>query len=200
MAKSPLASLVTFGGGTALAAVFLHHRISEDLDFFSLRELEQAEILPIVRRLRTAGLIVTQEIMGPRRVLILTKRGRQVGHVDVSHYPFDPIDRTVAWRGLRVDSLIDMTVNKIQAILTRQRPRDYVDLFFLLKEGPERDLDRLLGLTRAKFETGADRLSLAERFLEAARVKELPRLIRPVTRRALVSFFEGLARDLVKRG
>lgn len=33
MARSPLASSSTFGGATALAAVYLHHRRSEDLDF-----------------------------------------------------------------------------------------------------------------------------------------------------------------------
>jgi hypothetical protein len=39
-----------------------------------------------------------------------------------------------------VESLQDMTVNKLQAVLTRNQPRDFVDIYFLLREGPLREL------------------------------------------------------------
>lgn len=90
----------------------------------------------------------------------------------MAYYPYDPIDRPTIWQGLRVDSLMDMTVNKIQAVLTRARPRDFVDLHFLLHEGPERDLDRLLSLARAKFEVGASRVTLAEQLLKVEEIAE----------------------------
>ncbi|HKY38087.1 MAG TPA: nucleotidyl transferase AbiEii/AbiGii toxin family protein [Polyangiaceae bacterium] len=154
MVKTPLASALTFGGGTALAVAYLHHRLSEDLDFFSLREVEQHEILPLVEALKQSRLSVDQQIEGPRRILVLSNAKGQVGHIDVSYYPFDPIDRPTPWQGLRIDSLLDMTVNKVQAVLTRFRPRDFVDLYFLLREGRERDLSRLLGFVRAKFGDG----------------------------------------------
>lgn len=166
MARDQLASVVTFGGGTALAAAYLHHRLSEDLDFFSEREVEQQE--------------------------------RQVGHIDFAFYPFEPIDRPTRWAGLRVDSLLDMTVNKVQALLTRAKPRDYVDLHFLLKHGPETDLLRLLSYVRSKFGTGADPLSLAERFLRASEVRELPRMLKPVSLDELVDRFGELARLLTR--
>jgi hypothetical protein len=58
----------------------------------------------------------------------------------------------------------------------------------------------LLDLVRAKFDTGADRLALAQRMLLASGIDELPAMIRPVTRDELVAFFEAQARTLVRRG
>jgi hypothetical protein len=93
-----------------------------------------------------------------------------------------------------------MTVNKLQALLTRFQPRDFVDMYFLLREGEERDVDKLLPLLRAKFEAGADRLSLVQRMLLAPRVHELPEMLRPLTREELVRFFEEQAHELSRRG
>ena len=200
VARSALGSKVTFGGGTALAVAYLHHRPSEDLDFFSIDEIDQREVAPVARDLARAGFVVNQQVVGPRRILVLSRAGKEIGHLDLSHYPFDPIDRPVPWRGLKVDSLVDMTVNKVQALLTRAKPRDYLDLFFLLREGPERDLARLLTLVRAKFETGADVLTLAEQFLRVDEVRELPRLFRPVSLPDMTGFFRRAARSLVRKG
>jgi predicted nucleotidyltransferase component of viral defense system len=199
IARDPLAKVVTFGGGTALSAAYLHHRLSEDIDFFSLREIQQYEIASFAKALNAAGFIVNQEVTGPRRKLALLKNKRAVGHVDLSFYPFDPIDRPTQWHGLRVDSLLDMTVNKVQAVLTRAKARDYLDLYFMLREGPETNLERLLSYVRAKFDTGADALVLADRFLEASEIEELPKMIRPVRLNDMVRGFEQLARKLMRR-
>jgi len=90
-------------------------------------------------------------------------------------------------------------VNKLQALLTRARERDFVDIYFLLREGPERDLDRLLAYVRAKFEVGPAPATLAEKLLAVEQLTELPEMIRKVTKLELVTFFEGLARRLVQR-
>jgi hypothetical protein len=44
VARSPLARSATFGGATALAAIYLHHRRSEDLDFFLMRDATPGEV------------------------------------------------------------------------------------------------------------------------------------------------------------
>ena len=121
-----------------------------------------------------------------------------IGRIDFAFYPFDPIGRRKSWRGLSVESLEDMTVNKLQAVLTRNQPRDFVDLYFLLQEGPLRDLDALLDFVRAKFDVGPHRLGLATRLLLAREVKELPRMIRPIKLAEMADFFEARARDLAR--
>jgi predicted nucleotidyltransferase component of viral defense system len=200
VAQSKLAPEVVFGGGAALSAIHLHHRTSEDLDFFLVREVDAADVKPIAHELARNGVSVNAEAAGPRRSLILLREGAAFGKLDFSYYPFDPIDRRTAWRHLRVESLLDMTVNKLQALLTRFQARDFVDCYFLLREGPERDLDRLLEFVRAKFDVGADLLTVAQKFLRAREINELPHLLRNVSHEELVAFFEERAREIVRRG
>jgi len=197
VAASAVARDVVFGGGAALAALHLHHRTSADLDFFMTRELEPAELASLVRSLRTATTAAEVEVVGPRTSLILLRRGRAFGRVDFAFYPFDPVGRRTRWRGLVVESLEDMTVNKLQAVLTRNQPRDFVDLYFLLREGPLRDLGELLDLVRAKFDTASHPVGLAARLLIARELRELPRMLRRVTKAELAAFFELRARELV---
>jgi predicted nucleotidyltransferase component of viral defense system len=138
VSESDLAPELAFGGGAALSAIHLHHRTSEDLDFFLMRPLDPLEVEPIGRAIATKTTRVDLEVVGPRTSLVLRRASGPFGRIDFAYYPFDPIGRRTTWRGLAVESLIDMTVNKVQAILTRQQPRDFVDLYFLLQEGPER--------------------------------------------------------------
>ena len=161
-----------------------------------MRSLEPDEVRLIARGLSTRSNRVDIEIVGPRTSLVLRRRKAVVGRVDFAYYPYDPIARRGVWRGLAVESLMDMTVNKVQAILTRLQPRDFVDLYFLLREGPERDLRRLLDFTRAKFDVGAHPMGLAARLLLIHEFRELPRLLRSVSIPELVEFFEARAREL----
>lgn len=191
---------LVFGGGAALAALHLHHRTSEDLDFFATRQIEPTELAPLARSFAKAGTSTEVEVVGPRTSLVLLRRAAITGRIDFAFYPFDPVGRRTKWRGLTVESLADMTVNKLQAVLTRQQPRDFVDLYFLLREGPLRDLKGLLDLVRAKFDVGPHRLGLAARLLLAKDLQELPRMIRKVTRSQLGKFFEEKARELAHYG
>ena len=149
--------------------------------------------------LASATISVDVELVGPRTSLVLQRRRSLVGKIDFAFYPYDPIGRRTKWRGLTVEGLDDMTVNKVQAVLTRFQARDFVDLYFLLDEGPERDLVRLLSFARAKFETGPDVRGLAARLLLVHDIRELPKMIRPVTIPKLIAFFEKRVRELVRR-
>jgi hypothetical protein len=57
---------------------------------------------------------------------------------------------------------------------------------------------RLLDLVRAKFDVGAHPMGLAARLLLVNDLRDLPRLIRPVTLPQLVEFFEARARELTR--
>lgn len=197
VAGSTLRDEVVFGGGAALAAVHLHHRKSDDVDFFLGREVEARELQPIARALASATARVDIEVVPPRTSLVLRRASGPVGKIDFAFYPYDPVGRRTSWRGLVVESLEDMTVNKLQAVLTREQIRDFVDLYFLLREGPERDLDRLLDWVRAKFDYGAHRMGLAARFLLVRDLARMPRMLRDLSPRALAAFFEQKARELV---
>lgn len=198
--ESELGREATFGGATALCVAYLHHRRSEDLDFFLSREPRVEELAFLARAMRPLGFKAEIRPLGVRLALVLLKGRKEVGHIDVAYYPYDPVDRPIEWQGLRVDSLTDMTVNKVQAVLTRARPRDFVDLWFLLREGPERRLDKLLSLARAKFDVGSSRITLAEQLLKVEEIAELPQMLRALSLAELQTYFTQLARDLVRRG
>ena len=198
IAASPLAREAVFGGGAALAALDLHHRRSEDLDFFLSRELEMSEVARVAASLALRSTKTELEVVGPRTSIVLVKGAKYIGRIDFAFYPFEPVAKRRRWRDLTVESLEDMAVNKLQAVLTRYQPRDFVDLYFLLREGPLRDLDALLSLVRAKFDVGPHRLGLAGRLLLVHDIRELPRMIRPVGLKQLIVFFEKLSRTLIR--
>ena len=82
VARSKVAAGLVFAGGAALSAVHLHHRFSEDLDFFSRRELAAADLAPLAKSLRRSGVDADQRTLGPIRTLVLSRAGVDFGKLD----------------------------------------------------------------------------------------------------------------------
>lgn len=70
--------------------------------------------------------------------------------------------------GVKVDSLIDIATNKLLTVFGRSEPRDFVDIYFLIKE--KFSLNELIEKSRLK-DPGLDKYYLAIAF---HRAKELP--------------------------
>lgn len=198
--RSPLASTSTFAGGAALSAVFLHHRRTEDLDFFLSRPLQPADLGVIKRGLAKDGTRIEEQVIGSLTSLVLLKHGDSFGKIDFSFHPVPLLDEGVAWNGLTVESLLDMTVNRLGALLNRHQGRDYVDLYFLLQEGPERNLKPLIGQLEQKLDVAIDALTLANRFIDVRSVSPsgLPRMLRRFDFDRMREFFWNRARELVR--
>lgn len=123
-------------GGTALSAFYLQHRYSEDLDLFTASELffQSAEGF--------VGRACTKLGWENHPVLITTffkhfKVGSPESPLTLhfsSEVPFrvKPPNR---FGEILVDSIEDITVNKICAALGRTEIKDLVDLYFLDKAG-----------------------------------------------------------------
>jgi hypothetical protein len=87
-----------------------------------------------------------------------TDAGTWVGNfqktkVGFFRYPYPLVGKTDLYREIPVASLEDIGCMKIEAIAGRGRKRDFVDLYFILKE-TEIDLASLLGLFRRKYGPG----------------------------------------------
>jgi hypothetical protein len=93
VSESDIAPELTFGGGAALAAIHLHHRTSEDLDFFLTRPLDPLEVEQVGRTIATKTTRVDIEVVGPRTSLVLRRVSGPFGRIDFAYYPFDPIGR-----------------------------------------------------------------------------------------------------------
>ena len=112
-------------GGTALA-LHLGHRTSIDLDFFTESEVEE---MTIVDHLRMAGNLRLDQ-MG---------KGTIVGNLDdvrisFFKYPYRLLDSLIEWNGLNVASVQDIALMKMVAIFQRGSIKDFIDLFFIVRE------------------------------------------------------------------
>lgn len=90
VAAMPLAREATFGGRAALSVAYLHHRRSEDLDFFLQREPTAEDLVPLASVARGLGFRAETRPLAVRQALVLLKGGTEVGHIDVAFYPYIP--------------------------------------------------------------------------------------------------------------
>jgi len=191
-------------GGTALAAFYLQHRISEDLDIFTGEErlityvgdrfIEKSKEtnfqVEIVRHfLSFFELIVRKEKQSVRVHLALD-----------SPFRFEKIRKTD--RGVNVDSFIDIATNKLLALFGRFEPRDFIDVFFIAKE-KHLDLDSLISKGKEK-DPGLDEYYLAIAFEKANdfpdSAEKMPvNMLKPLDMKELKSFFSRHAMRLLKK-
>jgi hypothetical protein len=118
----------TLAGGTALA-IQLGHRVSHDLDFFTL---EDFNIDIAIAAIRKTGLPyrVTSEGDGTLNAEI---DGIKVSLLRFDH-PF--LESPLLVDGIPVAGILDIAAMKVIAISQRGLKRDFVDLYFILREKP----------------------------------------------------------------
>lgn len=183
-------------GGTCLAAFYLHHRQSDDLDLFTLDDLAlpEADILVpqlateldcrIGRARRTEHFrqFLLEPAQGPPlQVDLVRDFGPQYGqHTDVS--------------GVIIDSIENIGANKLTAILGRTEPKDYVDLYFILQAGY--DFDDLMTKAQQK-DLGLQPFFMAGALLQVQSLARLPLTVPPLVMADLQAFMVALADRLL---
>jgi hypothetical protein len=118
-------------GGTALAEYYLGHRLSEDLDLFTLADGAVAELSARFAAGASAGVgRVETQVVSPtlRRIWVQLHGGERVKVELIQDAPprFEeptPVD------DVPVASLTDIAVGKLGAFVTRDEPRDLIDLW-----------------------------------------------------------------------
>lgn len=183
-----------FTGGTALSAVYLHHRVSEDLDFFSEKEFDNQPIIEFIKKvsdvLSLKPKIVLKEVV---RIFELYRQDKFVIKVDFGYYPHSRLTKGKKVQGVDVDSLVDISANKITTILQRTEVKDFVDLYFLLKKYTVWDL---LHWSQQKFRMEIDLVWLGSAFLKAEKFENMPKMLVPLELADLQDFYKDLAKKL----
>lgn len=187
-----------FTGGTALSVFYLQHRLSEDLDFFSEKKFDQKEIIFWIKQ-------VSQELKANYRftekgnVLIfqILKGKKELTKIDFAHYPYPRIVKGIECKGMIIDSLRDIAINKLLSVIQRTEVKDFVDLYFLLRE-KFTIWDLIYGL-EAKFRMEIDILVLGADLLAVEEFEFLPKMIKPLTLKELKDFFFKKAKQLGQR-
>ena len=186
-------SFFYLAGGTALAAQYLHHRYSSDLDLFTPEEKLISYMGDRIKD-NLASDLVTVELIRKFQSFceLLVRKGDQECPIHLaldSPFRFEET-RESPW-GVKIDSLLDLATNKLLALFGRAEPRDFVDVFFLVKE--KYSMDELIEKSRQK-DPGLDEYYLAIAFHQA---EELPdelsrfpvQMVKPLDIREMKKYF-----------
>lgn len=165
-------------GGTALAEYYLHHRLSEDLDFFSETEVESESIFACLKSLKTKAKIkkIDAQKSFNRNLFFLHLSDGDIIKTEFTFFPFPRIEQKMKIEQLYVDSLLDIAVNKVFTIYQKPRSRDFIDLYLIL-HSQKWTIPELVKKARIKFDWHVDPLQLASQFLRANEIEDFPRMI-----------------------
>lgn len=165
-------------GGTPLAAFYLQHRFSEDLDFFSEQEVDAQEVhIFLEAQKKKLGIKKIEMEQSFNRNLFFLEMSGGLLKTEFTYFPFTRLEKSPEKKFLiEIDSPRDIAVNKLFTIYNRTKARDYIDLYLLCKEYGFA-VTELIAFVRSKFDTHMDPIQLGSQFLKAEKAEDMPRMI-----------------------
>jgi len=179
----------TLAGGTGLALRF-GHRSSEDLDFFRTDDMDVRDLHPA---LKPYGPYETLQESDHTLTVIL--RGTKLSFFRIRD-PF--IFDATPFRFFAIADTKDIALMKLVAISGRGSRKDFVDMHFILRDGPS--LQDYFALLPDKY--GADRINTYHilkslTYFADAEAEPMPRMLEPFDWAECKAFFVREARTIV---
>ena len=123
-------------GGTALSVFYLHHRISEDLDLFTIKDIRFGEIdywIKTYYQKRSSMIKASQNFLSymiegikvdfvKDRLSLECKRSRF--NLEQDH-------------SIMIDVIDNIVSNKLNTMVSRTEPKDYIDFYYIMKMYPQ---------------------------------------------------------------
>lgn len=187
-------------GGTALSEFYLHHRLSEDLDFFSKNELNEKMIDSFIAKIAKDlnGRLDEKFIKWGFLIYKIGFKNEPQLKIDFVQIPFSQLESGVKYKKLKIASLWDILVDKLYTVFHRARARDFVDLYFgMAKAGC--DIDQLRMAMEEKYEIQFDEAGLISRLFCVKDVSDFPKMLVPFDRKKMEDFFLKIVKGLDKR-
>lgn len=194
--EKDLSNIFYLTGGTALAAFYLPYRISEDLDFFSEEEICLNSILIFLKS--------KKKVLSYKKFDFNTSFNRNIIQLqyksdalklEFTYFPFSQIEKPVIKNKIKIDSVLDIAVNKLFTIYQKPRSRDFMDLYMINRKYNYQIKD-LIKKAKLKFDWHVDPLKLGSQFLKASQLKDYPRLLKKLDHRKWQEFFQKEAKKL----
>lgn len=171
-------------GGTALA-LQIGHRMSIDIDLFGKLH---AETLDLNAVLLETGKV--QQLKETENIHIYLIDGIKVDIVNY-HYPW--IDDALNVEGILMASKKDIAAMKIAAITGRGSRKDFIDLYFLLKEFT---LQEIVSFYLAKFPDGSEFMALKSlTYFDDAETDPMPNMLLPVSWKDVKEKISGIQKE-----
>jgi predicted nucleotidyltransferase component of viral defense system len=176
---------IYFKGGTALQKIFLDYsRLSEDADYTVTRDVTKviSEIEPVLKKSGFFSKITRdKDVKGFTRIvchykdpfgedgttfidlnerakLIIKEEAHDIPHFYAGHIPAFSV-KTLALR--------EMVAEKMSATIGRNKPRDHFDLYKIIQNGGDIDLD----LVKKKCELSGNEFDITKMFHQAKKLK-----------------------------
>ena len=205
LASSPLRERFYLTGGTLLAARYLHHRLSQDLDFFSREPFAHQELLGFINELKkhTQLTDIEEKKIFDRWEFFLHNEDNV--RLEFVRYNYPALGPREIWQGVLVDSLDDIAANKTLALIDRNEPKDAFDLYCILTKA-EYTIARLLELVEKKFSIYLEEgLVWSEALKSAGELETLSPLIEDQDKnggvnllRDIEAYFEDRSREFLR--
>jgi len=186
-------------GGTALAGYYIPYRLSDDLDFFCKYEFEPLAIAAFLKKYKkTIGYNEIDFQKSFNRNLFFLKFETEVLKIEFTYYPFPQIFEPKIIDSVKIDSLLDIAVNKVFTISQNPRTRDFIDLFMIFQK-EDYDFFDLLKKARVKFDWHIDPINLGTQLLKCKEIKEYPILLEEINDEEWQDYFLNIAKEIGKK-
>ena len=173
-------------GDTALA-LQLGHRQSADFDFFSQEDFDEAEM---AQKLQSLGQYIPEQ-QAPKTMIGTFNQVK----ISLFHYKYPLVSDQIDCLGLKLASMQDIAAMKMAATLGRAIKKDYVDIYFLIKD--HFPLEKMLDLYDQKYsnlEINRFALTKGLQYFEDAEITEMPIMFEEVNWEAVKEFLRSKAK------
>ena len=182
--ESSLKEKLVFKGGTALHKLYLHKRISIDLDFTEVVPVSIEGLKRVVEGKGISSKIkeVNETENSTKTILSYTSVLKYKNNIviDISRRE-KPLLGTVTKElkspyfkkfDILTFQLEELIAEKIRAIIQRNKPRDYLDLYYILNK-KNLDLKKTMEIAKKKVESTNDKFDIEKIFDDLDLVKSL---------------------------
>jgi len=199
ISKSLLRDSFFLTGGTALSAFYLHHRYSEDLDFFTEIPDEVSRMVPELEKIcqkLTVKLEINRRFKTFLNCTVTSDKSEHIKIDFAQDTPFrlQPLIFNEEF-GIFVDNPLDIACNKFSALFDRAETKDFVDIYWINKV--LFSFDDIYENAKKKH-VGLDDYWLAISLQKVNLVAELPRMVVSLTIEELKGFFNDKVKKLMQ--
>ena len=167
--QTPVFNDLRLVGGTSLA-LQIGHRISVDLDLFGSLEADEIAITHALRKYEE-----TTQLRNTQNIRVYLINGIKV---DLVNYPYPWLNDVVVADKLKLASIYDIAAMKIAAVTGRGSKKDFIDIYFLLKQMTFMDM---LNAYQQKYHDGSLFMALKSLiYFEDAENDEMPIMTKPL--------------------
>ena|SRR3989344_3717633 len=188
-------------GGTALCGFYIPYRKSEDLDFFSIKEFNEQDIIIWIKSVKPFLKFNTFDIQKSfNRNLIFLEFKSETLKTEFTYFPFIS-KKLEKYKNISIDSIEDIAMNKLFTIYQNPRLRDFMDLYMIINTVTI-PFDKIRRDAKVKFDWDIDPIQLGSQLLKVEEKKDQPMLLDGFNYQTMIKYFlkvaSSLKRDILK--